>query len=113
MNVTYVLEGLDRVRMDMSEDACSRSVTTTMYFVSGNILVHFIYTRKWRLPGAFRVYSKTTRTRDELWFENGFEKKIQSETGSSAGYRQVLNDVPQVMEESKDGFDGMAASVEK
>lgn len=44
MNVTYVLEGLDRVRMEMSDDACSRSVTITMNFVSGYI--HFIYTRK-------------------------------------------------------------------
>lgn len=51
--------------------------------------------------------------RDESWFWNGSEKKIQSEIGSSAGYREVLNDAPQVIEESKDCFDGMAGSVEK
>lgn len=45
---------------------CSRSVTTTIYFVGGYLL--FIYTRKWGLPGAFRIASKTTRMRDESWF---------------------------------------------
>lgn len=45
---------------------CSRSVTTTIYFVGGYLI--FLYTRKWEVPGAFRIASKTTRMRDESWF---------------------------------------------